>query len=780
VTSNETVVANFANALEDLATDDTIGPAYGFGWSSGSNGGIGFNPWVLTKTSADANRNGFFLDLSTDNLPHVGPGIDTGGKSWGIYANGSNSAAAYRSFAIGPVQAGGQLLIDMDNGYNDVAGSAVGFTLRNGDATNSPADSTTGARLQFYLAGGNTDYTIVDAAGAHDSGVPLTYAGMHLIFALGTNDSYTLTIITGGSGSTNTISGTLGGAPSSTLDSIAVFNNNAGPDAPHNVFFNSLSMANFTPIIYTINISSSPSGGGSTSGGGVVNCGSNVTVCAVTNACYQFVNWTEGSNVVSSSLCYGFTASADRDLVANFSQINYTITTSSSPPEGGTTDGDGSKVCGSSVTVNATPSSGYNFVNWKEDDSPVSSSTNYTFTASGNRDLVGNFVPAAPVAAFSASPTNGAAPLLVSFTDASSGTITNHFWSFGDGNTSTATSPSHSYSTAGVYTVALIVSGPGGSSATNRVNLITVTNAMRTPPTVSIVRPANGMLYPTSTTNLIIAVVASATANDGGSISKIEFFADGTKLGETAFNPATNFLVHPTLGVHTLTAVATDTLLATNLSNPSTITVGARNSPLGDWEVTIGGADKGAQFLTFEDDFSASGFGIRLETFGLDDVLGHWGFDAKGQVTGPFVEQTGGTTNWTGTLLGTAASLKSVNGAVPTALGTFRWKGVPATTFPDLSGTWTGLVTIVKSAATVNYVISSNANDSAVFDIATSGDSGTVVGQLLVTSRNKVYAYVTFDGKQVRLSGAFSAVRHSLTLRGTDATAEKIAVKLFK
>ena len=41
----------------------------------------------------------------------------------------------------------------MDNGFNDVAGSAVGFTLRNGDATNSPADYATGARLQFYLAG---------------------------------------------------------------------------------------------------------------------------------------------------------------------------------------------------------------------------------------------------------------------------------------------------------------------------------------------------------------------------------------------------------------------------------------------------------------------------------------------------------------------------------------------------------------------------------------------------------------------------------------------------
>ena len=31
-----------------------------------------------------------------------------------------------------------------------------------------------------------------------------------------------------------------------------------------------------------------------------------------------------------------------------------------------------------------------------------------------------------------------------------------------------------------------------------------------------------------------------------------------------------------------------------------------------------------------------------------------------------------------------------------------------------------------------------------------------LVGQLLVTSRNKVYAYVMFDGKQLRLSGTFS------------------------
>jgi hypothetical protein len=86
----------------------------------------------------------------------------------------------------------------------------------------------------------SADYTVVDGAGAYDSGVPLTYTGMHLIFTLGTNDSYTLTIITYGGGTTNTISGTLGGTPSSTLDSLALFNNDNGAGSPHDVFFNSL------------------------------------------------------------------------------------------------------------------------------------------------------------------------------------------------------------------------------------------------------------------------------------------------------------------------------------------------------------------------------------------------------------------------------------------------------------------------------------------------------------------------------------------------------------
>ncbi len=153
----------------------------------------------------------------------------------------------------------------------------------------------------------------------------------------------------------------------------------------------------------------------------------------------------------------------------------------------------------------------------------------------------------APVAAFTASPLNGAVPLVVNFTDASTGSITNHLWTFGDGGSSALINPSHTYSNAGVYSVSLTVLGSGGSSLTNRTNLITATNALNTPPTVTILRPANGMLYP-PLTNLTITIVADAISNDGAAISKIEFFEDGTEIGETTSNPGTNFSNKPDAG----------------------------------------------------------------------------------------------------------------------------------------------------------------------------------------------------------------------------------------
>jgi PKD repeat protein len=64
-----------------------------------------------------------------------------------------------------------------------------------------------------------------------------------------------------------------------------------------------------------------------------------------------------------------------------------------------------------------------------------------------------------PSAQFSGAPTTGFAPLTVTFTDQSTGAIVTRFWDFGDGMTlSTAlTSLTHTYATAGTYSVTLIV-----------------------------------------------------------------------------------------------------------------------------------------------------------------------------------------------------------------------------------------------------------------------------------------------------------------------------------
>src|SRR5205823_4684667 len=146
--------------------------------------------------------------------------------------------------------------------------------------------------------------------------------------------------------------------------------------------------ANFSVIVstYTITTSSSPASGGTTTGpAAAVSSGSSVTVTATPAFCYRFVNWTEGASVVSTSAAYTFTASANRSLVANFAQITYAVSGSSSPSAGGSVTGGGTVNCGSSVTLTASTSTGYNFSNWTENGTAVSTSASYTFAVNGNR-----------------------------------------------------------------------------------------------------------------------------------------------------------------------------------------------------------------------------------------------------------------------------------------------------------------------------------------------------------------------------------------------------------
>jgi PKD repeat protein len=89
-----------------------------------------------------------------------------------------------------------------------------------------------------------------------------------------------------------------------------------------------------------------------------------------------------------------------------------------------------------------------------------------------------------PVANASAIPTSGVAPLTVNFSSGGSsdpdGTITGYSWNFGDGVTSTADNPSHTYAARGSYTAVLTVTDNDGLTDTASV-VITVISLPNAP-----------------------------------------------------------------------------------------------------------------------------------------------------------------------------------------------------------------------------------------------------------------------------------------------------------
>ena len=162
-----------------------------------------------------------------------------------------------------------------------------------------------------------------------------------------------------------------------------------------NVTGNRTLVANFTavPQSYTITVSANPTNGGTATGGGSYQQGQSCTVVASPNANYTFTNWTENGNVVSTNASYTFNVTGNRTLVAHFTYVpqNYTITVSANPTVGGSAIGGGSYQEGQSCTLIATPAEHYTFANWTENGNVVSTNAHYTFTVTGNRNLMANF-----------------------------------------------------------------------------------------------------------------------------------------------------------------------------------------------------------------------------------------------------------------------------------------------------------------------------------------------------------------------------------------------------
>ncbi|MFF9363950.1 PQQ-dependent sugar dehydrogenase [Streptomyces griseoluteus] len=100
-----------------------------------------------------------------------------------------------------------------------------------------------------------------------------------------------------------------------------------------------------------------------------------------------------------------------------------------------------------------------------------------------------------PVARAAADKTSGQAALKVRFssagtTDQDGDTLTHH-WDFGDGTSSTATNPTHTYRQNGTYTATLTAEDPSGRTGSAAVRVVVGNTA----PTVTLQLPQDGQLF---------------------------------------------------------------------------------------------------------------------------------------------------------------------------------------------------------------------------------------------------------------------------------------------
>ncbi len=150
-------------------------------------------------------------------------------------------------------------------------------------------------------------------------------------------------------------------------------------------------VAQFQLQSFSITASADPNNGGSVTGGGTYNYGQSCTLSATPATGYTFVNWTKNGQQVSTNASYTFNVTSSGAYVAHFQIQSYNIAVVAKPANGGTVTGGGTYTYGQNCTITATANEGYDFINWTENNIPVSTNPSYSFNVTGNHSFAANF-----------------------------------------------------------------------------------------------------------------------------------------------------------------------------------------------------------------------------------------------------------------------------------------------------------------------------------------------------------------------------------------------------
>ena len=107
---------------------------------------------------------------------------------------------------------------------------------------------------------------------------------------------------------------------------------------------------------------------------------------------YEFVAWMDGATELSTDEFFIYQMPAEnKTLTALFQGVEKLITVTVEPSGSGTVTGEGTYRYGETATLTASANDNYTFVNWVEGSTVFSTNPTYSFTVTGDRDMIANF-----------------------------------------------------------------------------------------------------------------------------------------------------------------------------------------------------------------------------------------------------------------------------------------------------------------------------------------------------------------------------------------------------
>jgi PKD repeat protein len=323
--------------------------------------------------------------------------------------------------------------------------------------------------------------------------------------------------------------------------------------------------------------------------------------------------------------------------------------------------------------------------------------------------------PGPPVADFSGSPTSGTAPLTVAFSDRSTGLPRSWTWDFGDGTGSTSQNPSHTYNTAGTYTVTLTASNAAGSDTETKAGYITV-GASTAPPVADFTASPRSGTAPLA--------VSFTDLSTGSPTSWAWSFGDGTTA--TTQNPTHTYSAS---GTYTVSLTVTSGNGTDSETKAGYITVGSAGTPLTFTPVADARVEQANPTLNFGDHTT-----VRVKQSSSTSYESYLRFTVSG-LTGAV--RSAKLRLWVTDASPDAGSLYTVSNDWQEATITWNSRppisGTPIATVGSAStaGTWieVDLTSSVTGNGTYNFGMKTTSTDAAWF----SSKEGSHPPQLVVT-----------------------------------------------